>query len=95
MATYMIFIREGEVVDPEAMAQYQAGNKGGAVPGLKPLAVYGELEAIEGEGADGVVVLEFADKQAAKDWYYSDEYQARAKFRQKAAPYRCLMVEGL
>jgi uncharacterized protein (DUF1330 family) len=48
MATYMIFIREGEVVDA----------------------------------------------QAAKAWYYSDEYQAAIKDRQLAAPYRCIMVEG-
>jgi uncharacterized protein (DUF1330 family) len=92
----MIFIREGEVVDPEAMAAYQSGNRSGVTPaGLKPLVVYGALESIEGEPADGVVVLEFPDKDAAKAWYYSPEYQERAALRQKAAPYRCLMVEGL
>lgn len=96
MATYMIFIREGEVVDHEAMAAYQAGNRGGGAPaGMRPLVVYGAMETIEGEGADGVVILEFPDAQAAKDWYYSPEYQERAKLRQQAAPYRCLMVEGL
>jgi len=93
MATYMIFIREGAIVDPEAMAAYQAGSA--RAPGMKPLAAFGELETIEGEGADGVVILEFPDRQAARDWYYSPEYQERAKLRQKAAPYRCLMVEGL
>jgi uncharacterized protein (DUF1330 family) len=92
----MIFIREGEVVDSEAMAAYQSGNRSGVTPaGLKPLVVYGALESIEGEPADGVVVLEFPDKDAAKAWYYSPEYQERAALRQKAAPYRCLMVEGL
>lgn len=43
MATYMIFIGAGEIVDPTAMAAYQE----------------------------------------------------RAKLRRKAAPHRCLMVEGL
>jgi uncharacterized protein (DUF1330 family) len=96
MSTYMIFIREGEIVDPAAMAAYQAGNRVGPPPaGMKPLVAYGALEALEGEGADGVVLLEFPDKQAAKDWYFSPEYQERAKLRLKAAPYRCLMVEGL
>lgn len=94
MATYMIFIREGAVVDAEALAAYQSGNRGGAVPGLTPLAVYGELETLEGDAADGVVVLQFPDREAAKAWYFSPEYQERAKLRQKAAPYRCLMVEG-
>lgn len=96
MATYMIFIREGEVVDHDAMAAYQSGNRSGQPhPGLKPLSVYGAMEAIEGEAADGVVLLEFPDAEAAKAWYYSPEYQERAKLRQKAAPYRCIMVEGL
>jgi uncharacterized protein (DUF1330 family) len=96
MATYMIFIREGEIVDHEAMAAYQSSNRSGGTPaGMKPLVVYGAMETIEGEPADGVVILEFADAQAAKDWYYSPDYQERAKLRQKAAPYRCIMVEGL
>lgn len=96
MPTYMIFIREGEIVDPEAMAAYQSGNRSGQPPaGLKPLAVYGAMETFEGEPADGVVMLEFPDAETAKAWYFSPEYQERAKLRQKAAPYRCIMVEGL
>lgn len=96
MATYMIFLREGEIVDPEAMAAYQSGSKEGPAPAtMKPLAVYGDMETFEGDPAEGIVVLEFPDAQAAKDWYFSDSYQARAKLRQKAAPYRCFMVEGL
>ncbi|HMO69193.1 MAG TPA: DUF1330 domain-containing protein [Novosphingobium sp.] len=96
MAAYMIFIREGEIVDADAMAQYQSGNRSGGAPaGMKPLVVYGAMETVEGEPADGLVVLEFPDKQAAKDWYYGEDYQARAKFRQAAAPYRAFIVEGL
>jgi len=95
MACYMIFIREGEVVDAEAMAKYQSGNRGGPpMPGMKPLVVYGAMETVEGEPADGIVVLEFLDRQAAKDWYYGEEYQARAKFRMQAAPYRAFIVDG-
>jgi uncharacterized protein (DUF1330 family) len=93
VAAYMIFIREGEIVDHEAMAGYQSG---GAKPPehLRPLVVYGAMECLEGEPADGVVVLEFPDTAAAKDWYYGD-YHERAQLRQKAAPYRCMLVEGL
>lgn len=95
MAAYMIFIREGEIVDHEAMAAYQSGNRsGGAVAGVKPLVVYGAMETFEGEPADGVVILEFADMQAARDWYNGD-YKERAKLRQQAAPYRAMLVEGL
>jgi uncharacterized protein (DUF1330 family) len=95
MATYMIFIREGEIVDPEAMAAYQSGVRGTAPADMKPLTVYGEMETFEGEPADGIVILEFPNAQAAKDWYFSDSYQERSKFRRKAAPYRCFMVEGM
>jgi uncharacterized protein (DUF1330 family) len=94
MAAYAIFIREGEVVDAEAMAQYQSGNS--AVPDgveMKPLVVYGEMEWLEGEPADGIVILQFGDRQQAHDWYYG-AYLERAKIRQKAAPYRAVIVDG-
>jgi uncharacterized protein (DUF1330 family) len=92
----MIFIREGEIVDHEAMKAYQSGNRSGTGPaGMKPLVVYGRMEALEGDAPDGVVVLEFPNSEAAKNWYFSPEYQERAKLRQKAAPYRAIMVEGL
>ena len=97
LATYMIFIREGEIADPAAMEAYRQGNRSGgaSASSMKPLVVYGALETLEGRAAEGVVVLEFPDSESAKAWYYSPEYQERAKLRQKAAPYRCLMVEGL
>jgi uncharacterized protein (DUF1330 family) len=93
VAAYMIFIREGEIVDPEAMAAYQASSTP-PPEGTRPLAVYGAMECLEGEPADGVVVLEFPNTVVAKEWYYGD-YHARAQLRQKAAPYRCMLVEGL
>ena len=95
MAAYAIFIREGEVVDEEAMAAYKSGNRAGAPDsGLKPLVVYGAMEWLEGEPADGIVILEFPDMAAAREWYFG-EYNERAKLRQKAAPYRGFLVEGL
>ncbi|MEJ5976289.1 DUF1330 domain-containing protein [Novosphingobium sp. PS1R-30] len=93
-SAYAIFIREGEIVDPEAMAAYKAGNAGVPVPGLTPRVVYGAMETVEGEAADGMVILEFPSMQEARDWYYG-EYNERAKLRQKAAPYRGFLVEGL
>jgi uncharacterized protein (DUF1330 family) len=95
MPAYAIFIREGEVTDPDAMAAYQAGNRSGEPPAdMKPLVVYGRMEALEGEAPDGIVVLEFPDMAAARTWYHGDYFE-RAKLRQKAAPYRGFLVEGL
>jgi uncharacterized protein (DUF1330 family) len=90
---YVVFIREGEITDPEAMAAYKAAG-GAPAAGVKPLTVYGAMVTIEGEPADGMVILEFPSVQAARDWYNGD-YGERAKLRQKAAPYRGFIVEGL
>ena len=96
MAAYAIFIREGAVVDAEAMAKYQSGNRSGPPnPDMKVHAVYGAMEQLEGEPCDGMVILEFPDMVAARDWYYSEDYQARVPFRQQAAPYRAFLVEGI
>lgn len=95
MSAYVIFIREGEIVDPEAMAAYQDPNQaGGRDPNMKPLVLYGEMDTIEGDPADGIVILEFPDMESARAWYYG-EYNERAKLRQKAAPYRGFIVQGM
>lgn len=96
MATYMIFIREGEVFDSAEMEAYQRSNRENIDAfRLKPLVVYGDMEALEGDAPDGIVILEFASAEDAKSWYYSPQYQAAAEHRKKAANYRAIMVEGL
>jgi uncharacterized protein (DUF1330 family) len=93
MAAYVIFIREGEVVDQAAMDAYLGGMRT-PPPDMKPLTVYGAMETIEGEAADGIVILEFPTVEAARDWYNGDYFE-HAKLRQKAAPYRGFIVAGL
>lgn len=95
MATYMIFIREGAITDPQMMDKYINGKLPGEPDaGKKVLVAYGDMETVEGESADGIVVIEFPDREAAKKWYHSEEYQHRAKDRRAAAHYRAFMVEG-
>ena len=86
MAAYAIFIRD-RMRDPEGYAAYGAKARA-AAPGhaIKPLAFYGAHETWEGEPADGVVVLEFADMDAARAWYKSAAYQ-EAKAQCQAAAY--------
>ena len=96
MATYMIFIRDGEVFDPAEMATYNTLTRTTLGDfALKPLVVYGNLESMEGPAPDGVVVVEFPSAEDAKAWYYSSSYQAAAEHRKKAANYRVFMVEGV
>jgi uncharacterized protein (DUF1330 family) len=90
---YVVFIREGEITDQSAMDAYRSA-QGAADPNMKVHAVYGAMDTIEGEPADGIVILEFPSMQAARDWYYG-EYNEKAKLRQKAAPYRGFIVEGM
>lgn len=93
MAAYIVFFRESPVRDPEAMVEYRKGRAQGF--DMTPLAAYGAQEALEGEAPDGVVILKFPTMEEARAWYHSPEYQAVAPFRQKAADYRAVIVEGL
>lgn len=100
MPAYIAFIREEPVRDAEALGRYSASNRENAATfvgkyGMKPLAVYGANETLEGDEADGVVLLEFPDMDAAKGWYDSPEYQAAIPDRHKGAHYRAIMFEGL
>ena len=95
MPAYVVFIRESEIRHPEEMDKYQQVSRTEMKPHpLTPLAVYGQQETIEGEDSDGIVILEFPDMDAAKNWYYSPEYQKAAKHRRAAADYRGFIVEG-
>lgn len=92
----MIFTREEPVRDPEAMAEYQRLTR--EIAGdykLKPLVLYGAVEALEGPAPDGVIVLEFPSADAARAWYNSPGYQAALPHRLQAADYRAIIVEGV
>lgn len=100
MPAYIMFTREEPVRDPEAMERYSASNRANAglfveTYGLKPLAVYGASEALEGDAVDGVVLLAFPDMAAARNWYDSAEYQAAIADRHRGARYRAIMFEGI
>jgi uncharacterized protein (DUF1330 family) len=95
MAAYAIFIRD-QLRDPEELAVY--AQKARAARGdhpLKPLAYYGANETLEGQPADGVVLLEFPSMDAARAWYHDPAYQDALVHRKRAAGYRVILVEGL
>src|SRR5579883_3075952 len=96
MPAYMIFIREGPVRDSAAMDEYRRLNRQNVGDfKLKPLVVYGALEAVEGKAPDGVVVLEFPTVEDAKAWYDSPGYRAALPHRLRAADYRAIIVQGV
>jgi len=95
MAAYVIFIRD-RVRDKDSLAEYSSRapqfREGHAI---EPLAFYGAVETLEGAEVDGVVLLKFADKAAAKAWYDSPAYTEARKYRHLGADYRVAIVEGV
>jgi uncharacterized protein (DUF1330 family) len=99
ITAYVIFLRDAPPHDPDGLAAYQAMNRE-SVPtfltyGIKPLAVYGKTDTLEGAAPDGAVILEFPSAQQARAWYDSPEYQAALPHRLNASEYRAFIIEGL
>lgn len=100
MPAYMIFTRVGPVTDQAEMDLYSGANRANAGTsvaqfGLKPLSIYGALDAVEGPAPEGIVLLEFPTADAARAWYASPEYQAAVKHRLRGAPYTAVIIEGI
>ncbi|AQS88049.1 hypothetical protein AA101099_1359 [Neoasaia chiangmaiensis NBRC 101099] len=95
MATYIVFTRE-RILDQAEMDTYSQ-SVGETFKGhpIKILAAYGAQENLEGEGPDGVVIVEFPDKAAALAWYDGADYKRVREHRFKGAAYRATLVEGL
>jgi uncharacterized protein (DUF1330 family) len=96
MPAYLLFIREDAVRNQAELDIYSRMNRESPRdPKLKPLAVYGAIEAVEGAAPDGIVMLEFPTVEDAKAWYNSPGYQAALPHRKSGAEYRAMIVQGL
>jgi uncharacterized protein (DUF1330 family) len=95
MAAYVI--AEVEVTDPEAYKKYADRAPGVTLPaGGRYLARAGKVECLEGEPPRSrIVVIEFPDMQAARDFYYGKAYQEIIPLRQAASVGRLFLVEGV
>lgn len=94
MAKGYVIITE-DIKDPEGMGEY-AKLASKTMGNAKILAFGPPAEALEGQWhGTQTVLLEFESVEAAKEWYYSDEYQAAAKLRQAAAECHGVIVSGL
>ena len=95
MVAYVVFTRE-KLRDPEEYERYREKARPAAIGHpLKPLAVYGKFEVLEGPAIEGAVILEFPTAEAAKAYYDSPAYQDAVKHRFLGADYRVFVVEGL
>ena len=94
MPAYVIV--ETDVTDPEQYEQYKAASPAAiAAGGGRFLVRGGELAVLEGDWQPSrLVMLEFADLEAAKRWYASEAYQETKKLRAGAARFRAVAVQG-
>ena len=96
-----LVIVQGRVTDVERYLLYRDA----ATPtilkyGGAPMVLAGDVNpspvtALEGEVAKGVVILQFASKEAALTWYNSPEYTAARELRRDAVEITMLVVETL
>jgi uncharacterized protein (DUF1330 family) len=62
--------------------------------GAKSVASYTAFEQLEGPPVEGVAVVEFPSRDAARAWYDSEAYRAIRHHRERGARYIGLLVEG-
>jgi uncharacterized protein (DUF1330 family) len=95
MAAYIVFMRD-RMRDKAEFGKYMD-----AVPPtleghpVRPLALYGAIQTLEGPQIEGAVIAEFPTMDAALAWYNSPAYQQARLHRFKAGDYRVFLTEGL
>lgn len=95
MTAYVIY--QGEVLDPERYDEYKIKAAASILAaGGRYVVRGGDVEVLEGDAPAGrTVVLEFPSRQAAIDWYRSEEYTEIRKIREGAARARMYVVDGV
>lgn len=83
------------VTDPERYKDYIAANKAPLEKyGAKFLVRGGAYEVVKGASRDRHVILEFPSLQAARDCFFSPEYQAALAIFKTCAESDVVIVEG-
>jgi uncharacterized protein (DUF1330 family) len=85
-----------DVTDPESYADYRTlSTAAGEQYGATFLVRGGATSVLEGDWSPSrLVILEFADEEAARRWYTSPEYQAAKAVRVASATSNFLLVQG-
>ena len=94
MLAYLIFTRIRTKDKAELDKYFASGEQADDLP-FTVLVGYGEQEVLEGDGHEGMVVLEFENSQAVRDWYESPFYQRISRHRRRGADYQVTLVEGM
>lgn len=88
-------IGEAEILHPERMQPYAvAVAKAVALHGGKYLARGSVPETLEGTDGHKFLLIEFPDRQTARNWFASPEYQAAKQLRLGNSNLRLLLIDG-
>jgi uncharacterized protein (DUF1330 family) len=95
MPAYVVI--ETDIQDPEQYERYKAASPAAVRGGGGRFVVRGgELAVLEGDwDPSRLVILEFPDLDAVKEWYDSPQYVEARKLREGAATLRMVAVQGL
>ncbi len=89
-------IVRADVHSPEIYAEYaKAASEAIKSHGGRALVRGGSYESVEGKARARNVVLEFDSVDAARKFYFSQEYQDAKKKREYAATVEYVIVEGV
>jgi uncharacterized protein (DUF1330 family) len=82
--------------DADALQEYRRRNTDAvAAAGGRFLIRGGEHELLEGEWATKrIVLMEFPDREAARAWWTSEEYEAIKPLRRGASKTNIILVDG-
>ncbi|RJT96632.1 DUF1330 domain-containing protein [Arthrobacter frigidicola] len=95
MTAYILFQRD-TTNDQQALDRYsERADSTFAGHDVHALVDYGTHEVLEGPPIEGVVVLQFPDAAAARDWYFGEQYQEVVQDRFRGATYRAVLVDGV
>jgi uncharacterized protein (DUF1330 family) len=84
------------VTDPQRYKDYVAANRAPLEKyGAKFIVRGGAYEAVKGTSRERHVILEFASFAAARDCFFSDEYQAALAIFKTCAESDVVIVEGV
>ncbi|WP_380872017.1 hypothetical protein ACFB49_29690 [Sphingomonas sp. DBB INV C78] len=94
MTAYAVLVRQ-KTKDIGALSVYaEKATAARAGHALTPLALYGEYEQLEGDAAEGAVIISFPTMAEARAWYHSPAYQEALAYRQAGGDYSVFLIEG-
>ena len=90
------FVVQEQVHDPDGLRDYMKAARASSLGRGGAIVVDDDVMAVEGDWhGSRLVVLEFDDEEAFREWYDSPEYQAALPLRLSATDSRGALAKGM